>query len=626
MLWELAAFVLAGAMAARVASGSLLWALLISGNILIAGLTAQVLSFAGANHPANYLAIASFFGVTSLWMRARWRRAVAGKEAGSGNADCSRTTVIAAAFGLVLAISIRPFEELDSLYNLHYVAGWLANRTTPYEFAFNYVPFWELTYVPALVLTHSDVMLWFNSLKPIAIIGLLLYSIGRELGLCRTEAVWLSVPLLLFQHLWVGPSGVATIKNDMVHAAGQAMVAAVAVRAALGHLGRADFAFACLAAVFVSTKFSGPFEIAGAAVAAAVLARSALFRYATKTGLAFLCGAGGVWFATAGHYYLRNFLAHGNPVFPFQLNVGFLHLPGSADLSNTSILYSLGDPRVWRALFLPEEVISHGGIFFPLVLAGIAVTSVISLARTVRERRVTEAAALGAFQAVAWAIYVTSVYSASARPGDLAFLLNDLNSLRYVEGAFLVGELWMVRRLWASRAPKIAICAALGVQAASRVWLILQRASYVPSATDLGIAVCSTAVMLLAARVRWRSAWVALAGAGFLWFGAATVERRRPQWLERFRPIYGPVYEAQGQRIYMVVEDKFTQEPCLHFPLLGRRLRNEVSFGPLRLLPSGESAPEYVAWAREAGNSLVPPAGYAVLVDNPAGSLYKRLD
>ena len=49
--------------------------------------------------------------------------------------------------------------EIDSLYNLHYVMDWFSNRTTPYEFAYSFVPFWELTYVPGFVFEDSQVTL-----------------------------------------------------------------------------------------------------------------------------------------------------------------------------------------------------------------------------------------------------------------------------------------------------------------------------------------------------------------------------------------------------------------------------------------------------------------------------------
>jgi len=50
---------------------------------------------------------------------------------------------------------------------------------------------------------------------------------------------------------------------------------------------------------------------------------------------------GGFWMVTVGHYYFHNAVVFGSPVYPHQINVGPLHLPGTADLSYSSILYNL---------------------------------------------------------------------------------------------------------------------------------------------------------------------------------------------------------------------------------------------------------------------------------------------
>src|SRR5207247_161044 len=81
---------------------------------------------------------------------------------------------------------------------------------------------------------------------------------------------------------------------------------------------------------------------------------------------------GGFWMVTVGHYYFHNAVVYGSPVYPHQINVGPLHLPGTADLSYSSILYNLHDARLWRYFFLPEHGLSPAGVFFPLIFLALA--------------------------------------------------------------------------------------------------------------------------------------------------------------------------------------------------------------------------------------------------------------
>ena len=446
LFWELCVSALALAATVRIRPPALRLALLIASNIALSALCASALSFLGWNTPAAYLSLAALFASCAAALGWRLRPEL------FQSLDWTvryRPDAMAIwfALGALLTLSIRPVQEVDSLYNLHYAMGWVANKTTPYLFAYNYVPFWELSFLPGLVLTRGDLFFWYNSLKPVLLLALLLFLIARELDLPARFAIRTIPALLLFPHLWLGPSGVSTIKNDMIHAAGYTMAALVAVRAARGRAAGVDVALAALAAAFVSTKFSGPVAlILGGAV---VLATAGRWLAANPQRAALAAGAvGAFWFAAAGHYYLHNFLAYGSPVYPYQINFGPLHLPGRADLSATSILYSLNDARLWRFLFLPEHGLSPAGVFFPAILPLILVGSLAIAGLALWRRRITPIAALALFELVSWGVYLRSTYSASGWPGDLAFVRNDLNSTRYIEGPLLVGELCL---LWPSR-------------------------------------------------------------------------------------------------------------------------------------------------------------------------------
>jgi hypothetical protein len=174
---------------------------------------------------------------------------------------------------------------------------------------------------------------------------------------------------------------------------------------------------------------------------------------------------------TSGHYYLRTLLQFGNPFYPFDLRLGPIHLRGEADLSYTSILHNVSNPRLWKLLFWPDGGVSPAGVLFPLILAGVLVCAVW------KRSWVTALILCG------WVVYFRSVYSASAGPGgDLAFLGNGLNSLRYVDGVLAASEIFLAGLLGRFALPFVA------VNTASRLVLLYVRVPF-PAWAVVAIAV-----------------------------------------------------------------------------------------------------------------------------------------
>ncbi len=572
-------------------------ALLVALDIAAAGVAAAALTFLHANSPAAYLGLAA----AGLLLTAR-RAPLPSLGGRRWSLACA-----AGLFSLLVTAAVRPVEEIDSLYNLHYVLGWYRNRTTPFEFAYNYVPFWELTYLPALVIGRTDGFLWFQSLKAVALVGLLIFLLARQLELPARLSAGLLGMTLSFPHLWTGPSGVSTIKNDMLHAAGQVAAALLAARAAKRAARPTDPVLLALAVIFLSVKFSGPVLVAAGAAVALAAGRGSLRLAAAVTA---------AWLATAGIYYVRNILSYGNPFYPFEIHLLFWRLPGRADLSYSTILHNLGDPRLWRAFFWPPGGISPAGALFPAVLAAIlagsAVICLLAFVRWFRGRQVAPLPlALALYQLIVWGVYVRSIYSASGYPSDLAFVLHDLNSLRYVEGALLVAELSLAAFLVARRAPLPVVWALVALHGASRVWLVLRRESEIPWLLSVGLA--ATVVLLPS---RWRLA----APIAVLLVGYWRVEQRRPQWLPQFQPLYLPLYDLPPQKIFYRIDDEFSQQPCAHLPVAGRRLQHDVvTEGSL---PAETS---WLVWLRRRPDDPAPaaPPGFSLAVEAPAGALYK---
>jgi len=626
LFWELAVTLACLVSLARIRPPSLLIILLIASNVTLSALSATLLSFPRLNSPAAYVLLGIVFLLFGLLAGSR-RRDVLRALFQHPVQNLSQSAALWFLLGVVLVLSVGPVEEIDTLYNLHYVMDWATNQASPYRSPFNYVPFWELTYVPGLVLTHSDLFLWFNSLKPVLLLGLVLFLIAGELDLPERLTLWALPSLLLFPSLWLGPSGVATIKNDMIHACGYALAALLAMRTARGRAGKIDVALAGFAAVFVSTKFSGPVVLAAGTLVVAVAA-AGWIRHHARTAATAASTAGVFWFIATGHYYVHNFLVYGSPFYPHQINLGPIHLPGTADLSGTSILYSLGDSRLWRYFFLPDRGLSPAGALFPVILPAILLVSLWLAGRAVLRRKVDCVAALALFQLVAWGIYFRSTYSASGWPGDLAFVANGLNSLRYVEGALLAGELGLLWALLRAGVPRAWVLALVTVHGASRLWLIIERAADPPWALALTLGTALAMFPLLTRRRMLAVPAMALVVFG-LFSGAYLIERRRPLWLASLQPLYLPLYDAPGQDVFYVIDNEFTQQPCWQFPFLGHRLQHRVESGSREQLQSRLQSrpgrPRYVAWSRatpEATALSLP--GYAVVASTPQGILLER--
>jgi hypothetical protein len=498
---------------------------------------------------------------------------------------------MAALLAPLALLSFRPVEEIDSINYLHYLIDWMANRATPYTFSTNYVAFWELSFLPAWVVTRVDLFFPLIALKGVALLGLGAWLVGRELGLRRELLLWTVFGCLAMRYCWFGYSGVPTLKNDALHGAGFVLLTLAVLRAARGleSAGRGwqakaparqrsevrarwdrrfrlstraklgaprgaytrEAALLAFGAAFASVKYTGVF-FAVVAVGAVVWLRRREILARRRRAVAAALALAGFVLSTSGHYYVRSLVLHGSPFFPFQINLGFIHLPGTADLSDTSILYSLRDARLWRAFLLPGGVMPAGA-FFPAILAGGLVASAWFCARGALGSRAVRAPrerAVGPWVSFCilcgWLLYFRSAFSASATPGDLRFVLNGLNSLRYVEGVLAVTTLFLVSLL-ARRAPRLAM-ALVAVDAGSRLFMLYRELP--PQIFPWG-AVCLLALAaFLAARgagrwgFRFQAAAVAVA---LVAAGPFVVERNRALWTTYWNDLKPTLAAARPQ-------------------------------------------------------------------------------
>jgi len=115
-----------------------------------------------------------------------------------------------------IALSIRPMMGYDSLLLMNSILEYTFNQTDPYARTMMGVPTWDLAYLPSIIISNSDSFFWVNSFKPLIIIGLGTYLIGKELKLPK-YLIWISVfSSLLFFNIWIGPhTFIGTLKKRL---------------------------------------------------------------------------------------------------------------------------------------------------------------------------------------------------------------------------------------------------------------------------------------------------------------------------------------------------------------------------------------------------------------------------
>src|SRR3954464_10267332 len=164
--WEAAVFV-ASVRLAR-AFGVDRWLAICAIDIAIEASIAQALSFAHINSAPIYWVIA--IGLAIYGRRPDLKWPAAGQTA----------AVMAMLLTPLILLAFRPVEEIDSINYLHYLIDWMANRATPYAFATRYVAFWELSFLPAWIVTRVDLFFPILALKGVALLAMSAWTLGRE--------------------------------------------------------------------------------------------------------------------------------------------------------------------------------------------------------------------------------------------------------------------------------------------------------------------------------------------------------------------------------------------------------------------------------------------------------------
>jgi hypothetical protein len=398
--------------------------------------------------------------------------------------------LLAVAFVPAILGAFRPIQEIDSVNYLHYLIEWMGNHGSLYDFASYYSPFWDISFLPVWTVTGVDLFFPLLALKGVLLVALAAWVLGLELEIPPARLAWIVPSIVLMRHYWLEYSGVATIKNDAAQGAGFLLLALAVVRAARRPLARRDLVLLGLGVAFGTVKFLG-------VVTAPLAVAAALWLTRKQRPLARALWVAACFLLSTGHTYLHNFIRFGNPVYPLQLNLGPIHLPGEGpDIYYSSILYNLREPRLWRALFLPKEVVSPAGLLFPAILAGALIFCAWRLVRLAVRRRPEPVDWLAFLVITGWFLYFRAPWSASAGRDDLAYILNNLDSIRLVGGVLAASEILLATFLGRWAVPLAAI------DGASRLWLIAERVptELFPVPVVCGVALAAAVAIWLAGR------------------------------------------------------------------------------------------------------------------------------
>jgi len=502
--------------------------------------------------------------------------------------------------------SLRPVSDTDSLSVLNFLLEWYFNQNNPYFRAWEYVPVWELAYLPSLVISNSDNFFWLTSFKPMIILGLGTYLIGRELKL-PTNFVWISVlGTLVFFNFWFSGSNMGTLKNDFIFASGIILTVYSLIRSLRTNNDNLTYLLFILGLIFLTLKFSGFFLGLISILAFLLINRNRIIENKKKTviwaAILFV-----VVFLLTGHYYLFNLIEFGNPFYPVKVGLLGFEFPGH-DLSSTSILANLDQDQV-KEVFFPTSHISRGGIFFPLIMMfgfvgslGVIFFGLFGFFRRKKIEASLLIISLSIF--ITWNLFLITPYSAG-QIGSLDFWVeSELNSTRYVIGTIFLTELLFVFVLFKLKAPQYIIFSFFGINIISRYWILLTGLPKWFDYSLLIFPVISIIGLFLFGKYykSFQHKILILAGISILvlLFSPSIVEANRVGWVPWWHDVVFYLHELPQSEIFVIKDpERINDIWDRTYPVYGKNFQHKVETGTLdnlieKRFESEYGTPEYV--------------------------------
>jgi len=333
----------------------------------------------------------------------------------------------------LVLLSSQQVMEVDSRTNFDFLFAWIHQGKTPYHFLHNYVCLWESGYLPCVVLGQADCFFLWPNLQMLALMAMTGWLICQRLQVSQPITALLVLQMMVSLVLWRWVSGLATLKNDMAYNTGVLLLAASLLQGVRGQLSGIEVVLLAVGLSFSLSKYSGP----PLALALGFIALIATQRGARLSLLKAGAIAAVVAMAASGHFFLRNLIDHGNPLWPIKVFVAGIELSGEIDLRGTAISDHLGEPAAWMHLLGLSQKLNATGCLAVLLVTGV-VALVVNRFRLSREQ-----ACVGAFSAIGLMLFIKSYWSAGTVAEPLMYIESG-GTWRYATAALFLGWLFMV--------------------------------------------------------------------------------------------------------------------------------------------------------------------------------------
>lgn len=286
-------------------------------------------------------------------------------------------------------IGVPPFG-IDSLgYHLPKALNWLQTGSlltiNPVSF-FYYPGVSELFDVWLLLPFHDPVLVNLQN-WPFALLAVLaLYSLARRSGLPIRWAAYSGLFFLSIRVVQVTLGYTSFQDNDIVLAALFLTAGALAIAALDGANRWLIISEGVALGLLIGVKFSGPGYALLIIAAHLVLAVTRRQLRRLPVDLALLAGS---LLLVGGFWYLHNWIALGNPVPPYAIQVAGLTLfpgrDGAAVMQTTTLLGNLANPFALE-FFIDRALLQHGGFVVALTIGLLPLFTIKWLIDTARRR------------------------------------------------------------------------------------------------------------------------------------------------------------------------------------------------------------------------------------------------
>jgi len=482
--------------------------------------------------------------------------------------------------------SVRPTSNTDSLFMLDFIIDWNLNQNDPYTRAWYFVPLWDLSYLPHLTISNSDNFFWLNSFKPLIIIGLGTYLIGREIKM-PSHLIWISLlASLLFFKIWLYGSNMGTLKNDYIFAAGFVLVIYSLIRSSRTNYDNLINVLFIIGLIFLSIKYTGILLGLISISVFIFINRYRIIENKKKMvtwGAVFLI----IFFSLPGNYYLFNLIEFENPFHP--VGIGFLgfEFPGR-DLSSTTILANLDKEEV-RNVFFPTSHFSRGGIFFPILMAfgfvgtlGIFFYFLFRFFKT--KNNLQTLLIISFFLFLTWNLFLITPFTAGQVGGLEFWVDSELRSTRYIIGTIFITELFFVYLLWKLNTPKILIYSFFGINILSRYWILFTG---IPRWFDYSMLIIPFLILIglfllgkFSRNFQHKILVLTVLCISGLIISPSMVESNRAGWIPWWQDVVFYIHELPPSEIFLIKEpERGNDIRARTYPVYGTNFQHIVKIG-----------------------------------------------